>query len=98
MNMAVINVMLIFSAFLASWPVDREIYIFLAYQNPYLFMQWNLSIMDILGTAKNVPIGVRISGIVLYPTLSSWNSRIKEVSLFQGCPYRGIPLFDIHCV
>ena len=33
----------------------------------------------------------------MYTSLSSWDPRQypnqKEVSLFQGCPYRGIPLY-----
>ena len=37
--------------------------------------------------------GIRISGVVLYIAWIHNSVLIKEVSLFQRCPYRGVPLY-----
>ena len=60
-------------------------------------LQWNLSIADTLGTAKHVLISeVSTFQVKFYINLylaGTHNSvLIKEVSLFQGCPYRWVSL------
>ena len=53
-----------------------------------LMPQWNVSIMDNFGTKI-----ISVLREYLY-TVETWSSvLIKQVSLFQGCPLRGVPLY-----
>ena len=59
----------------------------------HMNLQWNLSIVNTLGTAESVLIG-EVSTFQGFIYLAGIHNHvlIKEVSLFQGCDYRGVPL------
>ena len=62
-----------------------------------MYVQWNSSNPDTIGPRRKCPYygGVLISGVEKYTNIALGEEEsvlFREMSLFQGCPYSGVPL------
>ena len=69
------------------------------YATIYKHIQWNSSNPDTIGLEESVlirEVHVLISGVEKYTNMVLGEEEsvlFREVSIFQGCPYRGVPLY-----
>ena len=64
---------------------------------------WNLSNTDTLGAKiivliSEVSLFQRENNMYLCKVGTQSSVLINQVSLFQGCPLRGVPLDSLHCI